>query len=181
MILLFSGPAAAGKSSICLLLEEQQQFVPIKSSIYLRSIVEKSGDQVTRDVLQQTGDRLDTQTDYNWLIESVAKPQMATRPEHDRWYVDSVRKREQIGRFVVAFPGQIFHVHVTAPDDILRSRLLQRSTTDRGANYEKSFDEHILHPNEIAARSLGDIADLVIDTSINDAREARDNIVRKVL
>lgn len=179
MIVLFSGPAAAGKSSICSLLEERHEFAPIKSSTHLRSVVGKSDREVTREALQETGDRLDIETCYSWLVEDVAKPQMAARSEHNRWYVDSVRKPEQIERFVAAFPGQIFHVHIIAPDEVLRSRLLLRSTVGSGASYEKSFDEHVLHPNEISARSLGGVADLIIDTSINDASSACAQIIRK--
>lgn len=181
MILLLSGPAAAGKSTICELLKNDHGFVAIKSSQYLRSLVRPPKRDVTRALLQEIGDRLDVETDFNWLVDDVAIPQMAALQNQQLWFVDSVRKPEQISRFSEAFPRQVLHCHITAPDEILKTRLLSRSTAVDNIAYERTFEEHVKHPNENSARSLDKIAALVIDTSKNDARATCDIIVGKVL
>lgn len=93
MILLLSGPAAAGKSTICEGLIEKHGFAPIKSSRYLRDLVDPPEREVTREVLQEIGDRLDVETDFNWLVQDVAIPQMAELHDQPFWLVDNVRLR----------------------------------------------------------------------------------------
>lgn len=180
MILLLSGPAASGKSTICEMLMEKYGFVPIKSSSYLRGLVDQSNREVTREVLQEIGDRLDVETDFNWLVTNVAIPQMEANQGCRHWFVDSVRKPEQVDRFLEAFPEQVFHVHITAPDKVLKVRLLDRSVASGNTAYEKAFAEHLTHPNEISARSLANFAPLVIDTSEIDAVTASETILEKV-
>lgn len=180
MILLLSGPAAAGKSTICEHLIEDHGFAPIKSSRYLRDLVDPPEREVTREVLQEIGDRLDVETNFNWLVADVAVPQLAEHHDQQFWLVDSVRKPEQIERFTEAFPGQVLHCHITAPDEVLKSRLLKRSTANDSFFYEKAFAEHVSHPNEVSARSLGKFAALVVDTSKNDARSACDAVMGRV-
>ena len=180
MILLLSGPAAAGKSTICKLLVANHSFAPIKSSRFLRSLVEPPEREITREVLQEIGDRLDIETDFNWLVADVAIPQVTKQKDQRFWFVDSVRKTEQINRFSEAFPGRVLHCHITAPDDVLKPRLLSRSVVNGNISYEKTFSEHVSHPNEISARSLGRAAALIIDTSNTDALTASNAIMGKV-
>tara|TARA_R100001163_G_C4964848_1_gene127138 strand:+ start:24 stop:587 length:564 start_codon:yes stop_codon:yes gene_type:complete len=180
MILLLSGPAAAGKSTICKRLAEKHDFAPIKSSSYLRRLIEPQEREVTREILQEIGDRLDVETDFNWIVDDVALPQMAANQDQQFWFVDSVRKAEQIDRFLIAFPEQVLHCHVTAPDEVLKSRLQNRSAAEGNHSYEKTFAEHNAHPNEVSARSLGGFAELVVDTSKDDPRSAIDAIMERV-
>ena len=91
MILLLSGPAAAGKTTICELLTKRHGFAAIKSSRYLRTLVKPPKKVITREVLQEIGDQLDLDTDYNWLIADVAVPQMEAQKAQKLWFVDSVR------------------------------------------------------------------------------------------
>lgn len=63
-ILLLSGPAAAGKSTICELLTDNHGFFPIKSSQHLRSLVELPEREITREVLQEIGDRLGAMREF---------------------------------------------------------------------------------------------------------------------
>ncbi len=180
MILLLSGPAAAGKSTICKHLAEDHGFAPIKSSLYLRSLVKPRGTEITRELLQEISDRLDLETDFKWLVVDVAVPQMAKRRRQEFWFVDNVRKFEQVDMFSKAFPGQILHCHITAPEDVLKSRLLNRSVVDGNIPYEETIEERITHPNEVSARSLEATASLVVDTSQNSASSACSVIMRRV-
>ncbi len=175
MILLLSGPAAAGKSTICKHLIDENGFSPIKSSGYLRSLAKLQERDVTRELLQEIGDRLDVETNFTWLVEDVAVPQIEECCEQHLWLVDSVRKHEQIERFEKAFPEKVFHCHITAPDEVLEMRLSKRC-----ASYERGFAEHVSHPNEVSARYLGRLAAIVVDTSKVDALSACVTIMEEV-
>lgn len=178
MILLLSGPAAAGKTTICESLTANHGFAAIKSSRHLRTLVQPTEREVTREVLQEIGDRLDVETDFNWLVTDVAIPQIDAQQDQKFWFVDSVRKPEQIDRFSEAFPGKVLHCHVTAPDSVLRFRMQARDESNGSLSYEKDYAEHVTHPNEVSARALGDVAKLVIDTSRIDALFACDTIMK---
>ena len=172
MIVLFSGPAAGGKSSICRELEQEMNFLPIKSSSYLKRIAVSKSIPITREALQAIGDDLDTKTEYAWIIDEVAIPQLGEKKDHCNWYVDSVRKPKQVELFRSKFQELILHVHVSAPENVLRERFEFRRNQNLDRSYEKNYDEHIEHPNEISARSLGDISDYVIDSSSMSPEEA---------
>lgn len=165
MIVLFSGPAAGGKSTICKILERHYSFVPIKSSKYLRKIALEQKQEITREALQEIGDRLDDETDFRWLVDVVAIPQIDALPNHQLWFVDSVRKKKQIEYFRSAFSTDVVHVHLTASEEVLQQRFIQRDVDHKTTRYEKPYDEHIRHPNEVSSRSLRNLADLVFDTS----------------
>ena len=57
----------------------------------------------------------------------------------------------------------IFHVHLTAPEEILRRRYADRAIAGGEYAGNTSYEEAIKHPNEVAARQLKDIADYSID------------------
>ena len=63
------------------------------------------------------------------------------------------------------------HVHLTAPEEVLRERYTRRSDPS-----DTPYEDAINHPNEVAARSLIDRADLVFDTSVMSTEE----VVRRI-
>lgn len=77
LLLLLSGPVAVGKSSVANALIKDHAFTNIKSSTYLRAQVASDGLNESRTNLQKTGDRLDDETDFKWLIDDVAAPAIA--------------------------------------------------------------------------------------------------------
>ena len=163
-IVLLSGPLACGKSVVSMELSNRHGFSKISSSGYLKSNL---GNQVvSRENLQNLGDLLDEETDFSWVVNSVAKPQIKQGPEHKFWYVDAVRKARQIEHFKNELE-HTFHVHLHAPDSICEQRYSERERADDAF---KSYRDAILHPNEVASRSLHQCCDLAID--ISDARPA---------
>ena len=74
LLLLLSGPVAVGKSGVANTLIKSHGFTSIKSSTYLRSKAASDGLNESRTVLQEAGDRLDSETDFKWLIDDVAVP-----------------------------------------------------------------------------------------------------------
>ena len=162
MILLLSGPAGIGKSSLSVELIERHGFKAIKSSEHLKSIAELRSLVITRLNLQEIGDQLDIDTDYRWVVDQVAAPQITAAKHQALWLLDSVRKPRQVKHFRETFGNQILHIHLHASEDTLRHRLSTRTRHTNADEYEISYEELVLHPNEIAARSLGEIADIVI-------------------
>lgn len=163
VVLLLSGPVAVGKSTLATKLVGDHGFRTIRSGNHLRSVAAQLGSDTTRRDLQDLGDSLDLQTDYLWLIDDVASPQIEAAPDHAHWLLDSVRKERQVEHFRSRFP-HVVHVHLIAPEEVLRSRYEARLAA--GGEYEGStpYDVAVGHPNEVASRGLIGIADHVVDS-----------------
>lgn len=171
VILLLSGPVAAGKSTLATKLVEDHGFRTIRSGNHLRSVAAQLGSATTRRALQELGDSFDLSTDYLWLIDDVASPQIEAAPDHARWLLDSVRKERQVEHFRSRFP-HVVHVHLTATEEVLRARYDMRLAA--GGEYEgcTPYDVAVGHPNEVASRGLIRIADHVVDSTSGSAVEA---------
>lgn len=158
-LLLLSGAIGTGKTEISRELIRTFQFKKIASSGYLTSLIPadelQEGDELRRQ-LQELGDRLDDTTGYLWIVDPVAVLAIDGAPENKNWLVDAVRKRRQVELFRERFGSIVRHVHLTASEDVLRSRYVEK-----GRDYDAAID----HPNEANARSLQALADLVLDTS----------------
>jgi len=178
MILLLSGPAAVGKTTVCQHLIDCYGFRLIKSSDYLKEIADQKSLAISRQNLQEVGDDLDVKTDYSWIVDEVAVPWLNRHTEHSRWIIDSVRKNRQIEHFRAKFSDNVKHIHVTAKEHIIRQRFELRREEDKFRQYERTYDEHVLHPNEVSSRNLHATADYVIDYSEIDVAEASSNISR---
>lgn len=165
LILLLSGPVAAGKSTLASQLVNNYAFRTIRSGKYLQALALQAGSGSSRVELQRLGDDLDEQTDYAWLVNDVAAPQIDGAPEQALWLLDSVRKERQVEHFRSRFAGDLLHVHLSAPEGVLRTRYGARLAA--GAEYEGGtpYEDAIKHPNEVASRGLVNIANLVVDTS----------------
>jgi len=162
MILLISGPAGVGKTSITDILQKDHGYGTIKSSKYLREIAAREKLPITRENLIAIGDRLDEETDYLWIVEKVTKPQIFENPSINNWLLDSVRKKQQVVHLRTKTYLEVFHVHVTASEEVIKERYMLRQNHNKDSGYEQSYDDLIQCPNEIASRSLEAIADYVL-------------------
>lgn len=176
-MLLMSGPLAVGKTAVRDELVSKYGFAYLRSSEYLRAEVERAGLRGERAVLQELGDRLDEETDYRWLIDSVALPAMKRAPDSSRWVVDAVRKKRQVEHFRDAFAGGVFHVHFTADESILVERYQARQRSQGVVADPTPYDSAIDHDNERSARSLDDVADMLVDLGKCSASGAAEAIV----
>lgn len=172
-ILLLSGAIGAGKTSVANAFLESFCFEKVSSSAYLRSYFTevglKNGDE-GRLQLQELGDRLDIETDFLWVIDPVTVDAISKNPLISRWLVDAVRKKKQVEHFRTRFRTRVRHVHLTAHEDVLRSRQ---------ANRAGDYDKAIAHSNEVSARRLRSIADLVIDTSASQPNSIATEILEQ--
>lgn len=177
-VLLVSGPIAVGKTSFANELIETSSFKKIRSGDFLSQLATARGSRSDRTGLQELGDSLDVETDYRWVVESVAGPLIAADVPQRLWLFDAVRKQRQVEHFRARFEVDVFHVHLIAPEEVLRARYEERRR--RGDDYlgSATYDEVVRHPNEIEARSLGDIADLRLDTHANSPAALGDAVRR---
>jgi hypothetical protein len=180
-ILLLSGPIASGKTTLADELIARHGFKRLKSSDYLKLLCQRRGHEISRLMLQQSGDRLDEETDYRWLVDDVACPQIAADPKQQRWLIDSVRKERQIFHFRSVFGSDVLHVHASAPDVVLKERFEHRLTSGQHHEGATTYAEATSHPNEISARALATIADVSINLSEFDPNRAATLIVDRIL
>lgn len=182
-VLLLSGPKAVGKTSLSLELQALG-FQKLSTSAYLKAVAAERGVEVNTESLQNLGDELDLATSFNWVVDEVALPQI-TRGDRSRWLLDSVRKKEQVRLFRQAFGSRaVFHLHLVAPEDVLRFRYQERSAMGQGAAgpiETLDYDSVIAHPNEVASRSLVEIADEVIDVSVVDVSRVATVVIEEAI
>ncbi|AVR08429.1 hypothetical protein GNZ25_27275 [Burkholderia thailandensis] len=172
-LLLLSGAMRAGKSSVAHALKENYSFSGISSGGYLRTCGKPDAVLNLRSWLQETGDQLDIETDFAWVVDSVAVPAIAASPSVENWLFDAVRKPRQIEHFRARFGQIVRHVHLSASEDILRERYAVGAAPSGAAAYVTA----ITHANEIAARSLGTIADEIFDTTTVTANDIAAQII----
>lgn len=175
-LVLLSGAVTAGKSSLAAALIATHGFRKISTSGYLIEMAAAQGLENRREVLQALGDGLDEETDYSWPI-SVAQRQIENSQHDGPWLLDAVRKDRQIYHFRVAF-NRVLHVHVTAPEEVLRTRYVIRQGTKDSRDVQGTYDELIMHPNEVSSRALGLSADLVFDSNSKSAAAMADAVVQ---
>lgn len=170
-LLLISGAMGAGKTHIANTLRHLHQFQPISSGAFLRSSGGDVQKNLSRADLQDLGDALDVETDFRWIVDDVARPAITAAETIENWLLDAVRKPKQIQHFKDAFGESIRHIHLFAPEDVLRARYLAR-----GAFAEQDYLNALSHPNEIAARSLHAYADATFDSTTSTAEEIASSI-----
>lgn len=172
-LLLLSGPMASGKTSVSAALQEHFGFFQISSSYFLRAQLVGQGEVPDRHKLQELGDSLDRATDFSWVIDSVAIPEINARPDIDNWLLDAVRKSRQVELFKLHFVGVVMHVHLDAHESVLQQR-----HAERGLNHLAEYHANVRHPNELSARSLGSMADKVFDTETLTVLEIARQIIK---
>jgi adenylosuccinate synthase len=170
VVLLLSGPVSVGKTTLRDLLMSNHQFGAIRSSAYLRDVAAKQAGGTGRLDLQELGDALDQRTDYRWVVDSVALPAIAAEPGRMRWLFDAVRKKRQVEHFRAAFGAAVFHLHLDAPEDVLRTRYELR-LLEQGGPVEGAYDRAVAHDNEQQSRGLIRFADATVQTYPGSSEE----------
>lgn len=169
-IVLLSGRIRTGKSTLAEDMKKRYGARVIKTR---ELIAARMPDATTRGTLQDAGDQLDDETDGEWVAEELLKATQARRTEtYDLYIVDSIRKESQIRHIRDAYGRAVMHVHLTAAEETVDSRL-------RGGNSSfadvGSYSEAQKNRTEATVEDLGAIADILVDT---DANRPEDVFVR---
>jgi len=179
IVLLLSGPVSVGKTTLRDLLLAHHQFRAIRSSEYLRGLADSQDAGTGRLDLQELGDGLDLNTDYRWVLDDVAAPAMAASPHVRRWLFDAVRKQRQVEHFRAAYGASVFHLHLNAPEGVLRARY-ERRLAEKSEPVEGAYDRAIAHDNERQSRALIHVADAVVETHPRDGAQVLADAVAKI-
>lgn len=162
-VILLSGPVSSGKSTLAKRLTERYGFTVVKSHDVLMTELGKDLGDRTR--LQRAGTRLDKRTEGRWLSNAVARAMSEDERDMVDLVIDAVRIEQQAQGFRDAYGRRVLHVHVTASDETLKERHANRpSKFTEPATYESVAKD----PTERRARKLHRIADLVVDTDLDD-------------
>jgi len=163
---------ACGKTSISEMLQARYGFLTVNRNAYLRAELAARNQLLDRHNLQELGDALDDETDFSWLIDSVAIPVITVRPDVDNWLLDAVRKPRQVELFRLRFAGAVRHVHLLASETELKRRYALRNP-----HQLSQYEADVLHPNEQSARSLAALADRILDTDKLTPSDIADQIM----
>jgi adenylosuccinate synthase len=162
LILILSGPIAAGKTTLCDELVANFGFTEFKTSELLKNL-SKGQIKYEREALQEFGESLDKKTKGTWLKDSLMKL-IEQLPPDSIVVVDSGRIKEQIEIIHNSFHPPVIHIHLTASLEILAKRFKNREKKD----FKEALTYEDVQKNSIEKdiEKLGEIADIVIDTSI---------------
>ena len=162
-ILVMSGPIGAGKSEFSAALERDLGAVRVSTRRYILDVTRCENE---RRSLQEAGDRLDVETEGQWVADAVGKA-MSEGFSADIALLDSARIAPQLAALRQKFGEAVFHVHLTADRGELERRYKMRKSELREfATYEEAAN----HGTEREVGNLAKIADLVLHTDHEDAR-----------
>jgi len=161
LVIAVSGPIAVGKSVF--IGELVQRFTATRFST--REFIQSLRDVPTeRGPLQDAGESLDRETDGKWVSECVVE-RVKSFSDDAVVVIDSVRIAKQVEHLRARFGDSVRHVHLTASYDVLASRFRERKERGDPAVADfATYDEARTNPTEAAIESLGDIADVKINT-----------------
>jgi adenylosuccinate synthase len=159
-VIAISGRIGAGKTTLATHLAADMPATLVRTRDLLHQAAGST--HIGRVDLQVFGRRLDVQTDGRWVADAVRAEGGVAR----RWVVvDAVRISPQVE--ALRQFADTFHIHLTAPTDVLAARYVQKQ--ERPQKYvEVSAD-----PTEMRVDTLMAVADLVLDTQVLDADRVR--------
>jgi adenylosuccinate synthase len=173
LVVVVSGPVAGGKSALARALAERFDGLRLSTRELLMPRL-APGEPATRQALQRVGAQLDTDTDGRWVADRLSR-RIFDAP-HRLVIVDSARIAGQIEGLRRAFGrSEVRHVHVTASRATCAARYEQRRSRAE-VQEATTYDEVMADPTEAQVDSLGDMADIAVDTD----RDGPEDVVVRV-
>lgn len=161
-IILLSGPVACGKSTLAADLEKRFDVTRIRTREIIKVLKPRVRNE--RASLQRAGDRLDSETNGEWISSYVQKEILTLKPNHGI-LIDSVRITKQVEAFRRAFGRRVIHIHLTASDAELKRRYqLRIEKQSSGIEEALSFEDLRRNKTERQVYLLANDADIIIDT-----------------
>ena len=159
--MVLSGPIHSGKTTLSAGLTDRLGSVVFKSREALARRISKDFSD-RRKPLQAEGARLDRATNGRWVVQELLKWLRDNEP-CNVVVVDAVRIAGQVEGIRDAFGARVVHIHLTAPEEVLRRRHEEprERSTDSGLTFEQARNDE----TERNVESLASIADAVIDTN----------------
>ena len=160
-LIAVSGPIAVGKSAVISKLEERFGVHRISTRLLIQCLRDVPSE---RKQLQDAGEALDRETDGKWVADALVK-RLKEFPNDSIVVLDSIRIVKQATHLRRKFGKKIWHVHLTASEDILTKRYVKRK--DEGApsvQEPETYREARASATEANIESLSKVADVSINT-----------------
>lgn len=158
LVVALSGAVASGKSTVAKAILEQFPGVRLSTRTM---ILARTGCESEREALQEAGDRLDVETNFQWVADDTA---VAARDaaEEAVIVVDAVRKFEQVEHLRGIFGDRVRHVHlIAAPAE----RALRHRRRDHDVIEPTSYDEVRSNRTEADIDQMAANADVTFDAT----------------
>ena len=157
-IVVFSGPVAAGKTTVAFLLKTRYGARIRRTSDLVR---ESLGGSADRDELQRGGAALDSRSGGRWVADATAQYVLeeGIGDSDEVVILDSARRAAQLAALRDAFGSRLVHVHITASPEKLEANYKRRRRKGDPADYATVTSD----PIEAGVATLAQDADLVID------------------
>lgn len=176
-IVVLSGQINSGKSTLARGLAERYGLTLFSTKAALQGRISNDG-LGDRKILQATGARIDRETGGSWVAQDLNRSLRESNPKQGI-VVDAVRIEGQVRALREAFGARVVHIHLTAPDSVLKARHKgkRRGPMDKDVSYAQTKDD----PTERQVESLAHLADAVIDTNrctVEDVLARASSVIR---
>jgi len=162
-IIVLSGQICTGKSTLADELVGRKGFSRISTSQLIREAVKTGTKLESRADFQKQGRILDKKKGPIWLTNALFSLLENLQDPPEYVVVDSLRLKEQVDAFRVAYGAKVKHIHLTADSHRLESRFNDRDRDDdRGTTFEQSQED----VTEAQVKDLQKFADVRIDTGL---------------
>lgn len=162
LAVVLSGPVGAGKTELARRLSGPLNAKVIRTRTVLEQEYHVHERAQTRGKLQLLGDQLDEETGGQWVANAVIRHTRYLRGREPA-VIDAVRRDSQITALRDQFTTDVFHIHLTASDRVLRKRYAERQKK-AGGKESPTFDDVRANPTEAAIGELRAAADQTINT-----------------
>lgn len=168
-IVLISGSVASGKTTLSDLLRSRFQKIEVlKTKEVIKELaLKKLGNELPaeRKAMQDFGDRLDRETNGQWVRDALQRLLIRLGPLEPEAIVlvDAVRIPAQIKAIRKAYGFSVLHFHLQTPAETLSERYRHRSS---GLKELASFSEVKKNPTEARVQELESSADVVLNTKL---------------
>lgn len=162
LAVVLSGPVGAGKTELAGRLSSHFHAKVVRTRAVLEQEYHVHERARTRGKLQLLGDQLDEQTHGEWVAAAAIRHTRYLRRRQPA-LIDAVRREAQIAALRAQYTPDVFHIHLTASERILRKRYAERQETARDKE-APTFEEVRANATEAAIESLAATANQTINT-----------------
>ena len=168
LVVGFSGPIAAGKTTAALALKDER-YAYERFSAVLSEILRGRGVAVTRDALQTLGNEIYLGGKQRWLCEQL----IARLPKDRAVVIDGLRHPEDHACLTETFGPAFLHIHINAPLPLREERYKRHGYS------AEDFAKALGHPSEANVERLEALADARVGnaSSIPDLHTAVNRIL----